>query len=153
MATVQKTIPVKTISSLAHERRARAESLRQRWALLVHKAARGEELSVGDVDTLGEAAEVLGIEDIEEAFNSDCDAVRWVDANQKAVEDIRAERLPERMEQLAAELERLQAEMNRVRGLHSAARHRHQSYPVMQREVNDKRAANPRIYGGANNAN
>ena len=154
MATItKKSAPGKTLAMLAGERRARVESLRQRWALLVHKSASGEELSAEDVDTLGDAAEEFELADIEKEFNSDVELARWVATNQKTVDDIKAEGLPRRMELLVSEIERLQAEIVKLRGLHAEARHRHQTWPHMQREIDDRKAKCPRIYGGASNAN
>jgi hypothetical protein len=153
MATItKKAAPGKTLAMLAGERRARVESLRQRWALLVHKSASGEELSAEDVDTLGDAAEEFELADIEKEFNSDVELARWVAANQKTVDDIKSEGLPQRMEALTADIERLQAEIVKLRGLHAEARIRHQSWPAIHREIEDRKSKNSRIYGGANNA-
>ena len=144
--TTARSAPAGGIAGLVERRRQAMDNARRSWADLVRMAADGVELDMAQCEALGEAADLLELDNLEESFNTDCSGLRGVLSAQQQVDAIREENLPQRMETLAAEIKQTEEHLRKLRGQRETCRIRFEMVGALLREVADQKANLPRLF-------
>ncbi|MFN9371634.1 MAG: hypothetical protein ACK6D3_07085 [Planctomycetaceae bacterium] len=141
--TLKQLIP-SGLAGLDLRKQQSLDDARAQWNQLVKQAAE-DELDQAEVELVGTLADQLGIENIEQEFHRDLDALRTVQAAEAQLADLRrrtaseitkalADRITEHQQQarqLSAQLRALEVERNGVGGLMQEITQLKQQHPAL----------------------
>ena len=144
--TTVRSAPAGGIAGLVERRRQAMGNARRTWADLVRMAADGAELDMAQCEALGEAGDLLELDNLEESFNADCSGLRGVLSAEQQLAEIREENLPQRMVNLAAEIKQAEDRLRQLRSQRETCRIRFESCSLLTREIGDQKAKLPRVF-------
>lgn len=134
------------VAMIGERRRERLRSAGDTWRRLVRLAADGVELDTVQCAELGDAADLLELDNLEESFNADCSGLRGILSAEQQVAAIREENLPQRMVNLAAEIKQTEEHLRQLRGQRETCRIRYESSGLLMREITEQKAKLPRLF-------
>ena len=146
MKTKAMAAPRGGVAMISQQRRERLRSAADTWRQLVRMAADGAELDMAQCEALGEAGDLLELDNLEESFNADCSGLRGVLSAEQQLAEIREENLPQRMVNLAAEIKQAEDRLRQLRSQRETCRIRFESCSLLTREIGDQKAKLPRLF-------